>query len=624
MQIGSVKAAISLVGERINEEKPQPKKTQMKFSDLQKKPPSRAKELHVAMRDIGHLSENKKVAESVKAQAESELYTARMRVKDLTSRIEESNLKAKAQKYELEKLQKNWGGRADNLQYAQVMKELEFVKQELSKLKLERDSFLEEKLRAEKEFEASVSKFKFHSSTVEILRKEIEEANEEQVLVHLARIEAVKELEAIEAQRGAEASQFSVKLGRTRNRIKDMTQELDDAKELERKLATTTSDVNVTENELQLAKGMDQRDEKTELSVDNRIHQASEEESQTSRLSQSITEELDAAKKELALIRKEGFQLMASMDIIRDELKQVSEESAQLRTSEKKTDLLVRNLNSKLLRAKSKLENAYRAEDQAKTIVSNLSETLQKLQTETKAANKERELFSEEAASIRTEIQKTQNDNELAEVMLLAAMKELEVVKASEAIAHESLKSLTERIMKSRASASRHKSSITITKFEYEYLTSCAEGAKEIARKKVAAAQAWIEALRASEKEILVNTEAAKREIRELRLLEEQEVHRTEKSMKMEREIEEELYDLKQHHEKNPEATNMKLEKSLSRKSIKNSGSSTPTIRARSRRPSSPGTPLLNRSTSISIRKRRLVMPNLVKIFARKKTKNHL
>ncbi|XP_042500959.1 protein PLASTID MOVEMENT IMPAIRED 2-like isoform X2 [Macadamia integrifolia] len=623
MQIGSVKAAISLVGERINEEKPQPKKTQMKFSDLQK-PPSRAKELHVAMRDIGHLSENKKVAESVKAQAESELYTARMRVKDLTSRIEESNLKAKAQKYELEKLQKNWGGRADNLQYAQVMKELEFVKQELSKLKLERDSFLEEKLRAEKEFEASVSKFKFHSSTVEILRKEIEEANEEQVLVHLARIEAVKELEAIEAQRGAEASQFSVKLGRTRNRIKDMTQELDDAKELERKLATTTSDVNVTENELQLAKGMDQRDEKTELSVDNRIHQASEEESQTSRLSQSITEELDAAKKELALIRKEGFQLMASMDIIRDELKQVSEESAQLRTSEKKTDLLVRNLNSKLLRAKSKLENAYRAEDQAKTIVSNLSETLQKLQTETKAANKERELFSEEAASIRTEIQKTQNDNELAEVMLLAAMKELEVVKASEAIAHESLKSLTERIMKSRASASRHKSSITITKFEYEYLTSCAEGAKEIARKKVAAAQAWIEALRASEKEILVNTEAAKREIRELRLLEEQEVHRTEKSMKMEREIEEELYDLKQHHEKNPEATNMKLEKSLSRKSIKNSGSSTPTIRARSRRPSSPGTPLLNRSTSISIRKRRLVMPNLVKIFARKKTKNHL
>ncbi|XP_043698551.1 protein PLASTID MOVEMENT IMPAIRED 2 isoform X3 [Telopea speciosissima] len=559
------------------------------------------------MKDIGLFSKNRKVAESVKAQAESELYIARMRAKDLTSRIEKSNLKAKSHKYELEKLQKNWSGKADNHLYAQVMKELKFVKQELSKLKLERDSVLEEKLRAEKELEASVSRLKFHSSTVETLRKEIEEINEEQVLVHLARIEAVKELGAVEAQRGMEASQFSEKLERTRNRIKDITQELGNAEELESKLAATISDVEVLQNELQLVKTMDQRDEESQIS-----------------LLQSITEELDTAKKELARIKEVGYQLMASMDIIRDELKQVSEENAQLRTLEEKTVLLVQNQKSKLLEGKSKLEDAYRAEDKAKTIVFNLSETLQKLQTETKDANKERELFSEEAASIRTEIQKTESDSELAEVMLQAAMKELEVVKASEAIALESLKTSTEKIMKARALASQHNSSITITNFEYQYLTSCAKGAKEIADKKVVAAQAWIEALRASEKEILLNTETAKREIRELRLVEEQEIYRTEKSMKMKRDIEEEPHNWEQHHEKNPEAKNMKLEKALSRKSIKNNGSLTPTTRARLRRPSSPGTPLLNRSTSITIRKRRLVLPNLVKFFARKKTKNHL
>ncbi|XP_043698549.1 protein PLASTID MOVEMENT IMPAIRED 2 isoform X1 [Telopea speciosissima] len=575
------------------------------------------------MKDIGLFSKNRKVAESVKAQAESELYIARMRAKDLTSRIEKSNLKAKSHKYELEKLQKNWSGKADNHLYAQVMKELKFVKQELSKLKLERDSVLEEKLRAEKELEASVSRLKFHSSTVETLRKEIEEINEEQVLVHLARIEAVKELGAVEAQRGMEASQFSEKLERTRNRIKDITQELGNAEELESKLAATISDVEVLQNELQLVKTMDQRDEKTEQSGDFGIHEGREEESQISLL-QSITEELDTAKKELARIKEVGYQLMASMDIIRDELKQVSEENAQLRTLEEKTVLLVQNQKSKLLEGKSKLEDAYRAEDKAKTIVFNLSETLQKLQTETKDANKERELFSEEAASIRTEIQKTESDSELAEVMLQAAMKELEVVKASEAIALESLKTSTEKIMKARALASQHNSSITITNFEYQYLTSCAKGAKEIADKKVVAAQAWIEALRASEKEILLNTETAKREIRELRLVEEQEIYRTEKSMKMKRDIEEEPHNWEQHHEKNPEAKNMKLEKALSRKSIKNNGSLTPTTRARLRRPSSPGTPLLNRSTSITIRKRRLVLPNLVKFFARKKTKNHL
>ncbi|KAJ4960126.1 hypothetical protein NE237_020036 [Protea cynaroides] len=609
MQMGSVKAAISLFGEGFKEEKPQPEKIQMEFFDVQKKPPSRAKELHLAKRDMGLLNENREVAESVKVHAESELYTARMRVKDISSRIEESNLKAKSQKCEFEKLQKRQRhynglaftvGKAENHQYAQLMRELEFVKQELSKLKLERDSLLEEKLQAEKEFEASVSRLKSHSNTVETLSKEIEERNEEQVLVHLARIEAVKELGAIEAQRRIEVSLFSEKLGRTRNRIKDLTQELEYAKKLESKLAITTSDVNVLQNELELIKAMDQR----------------VEESQTSKLLQSITEELETAKKELASIKEGGFQLMACMDIIREELKQVSEENDRRKTTEEKTDMLVQNLNSKLFRAKSKLEAAHTDKDKAKLIVSNLSETFQKLQADAKAAKEEREFFSEEAATIRTEIQKTERESDLAEDMLEDAMMELVAVKASEAMAFESLKAIAEKIMKARAQSSQYKSTITIPKFEYEYLISCAKGAKELADKKVAAAQAWTEALRASEKEILMNTEAAKREISELRLVEEPEEYKTEKSMKVKTEIEEE-----QQHEK---PTNVQLEKALPRKSIKDNGSSTPTRRPRPLRSNSTGSRHLNRSTTFTIKKRRKVMPNLVKFFGSKKTKNHL
>ncbi|XP_043694773.1 protein PLASTID MOVEMENT IMPAIRED 2-like isoform X2 [Telopea speciosissima] len=525
MQIGSGKTVVGLYAERMNEENPQRKKTQMAFSDVQKST-SRAKELHLAKRDIGLLNENRMVAESVKDQAESELYSARMRVKGLTSRIEESNLKAKAQKCEVEKLQKQGKHdnvltvtfrKADDYQYAQVMRELEFVKQKLSKLKLERDSVLEAKLLADKEFEDSFSRLKSHSSTVESLMKEIEEINEEQILVQLARIEAVKELGTIEAQREAKASHFSEKLERIRNRIKDTTQELDHAKELESELAITISDVDVLQNELKLVKAMKER----------------VEEPQTSRLLQPITGELDAAKKELARIREEEFQLMASMDIIRDELQHVSEESTQLRTLEENADLLLRSLNSKLFRGKSKLKAAFTAEEKAKTIVSNLSATLQQLQAEAKAANRERELVSEEAASIRTEIQETESKNGLAEDMLQAAMKELEAVKASEAITLERLKALREKTLKARASESQHKSSVTISTFEYEYLTSCAEGAKEIADKKIVAAQAWTDALKASEKEILINCETAQREIRELMPVKKQEVYRTEKSMKV-------------------------------------------------------------------------------------------
>ena len=42
----------------------------------------------------------------------------------------------------------------------------------------------------------------------------------------------------------------------------------------------------------------------------------------------SITKELETTKKELAAIREEGFQYTSSMDIRRNELKHVTEETA--------------------------------------------------------------------------------------------------------------------------------------------------------------------------------------------------------------------------------------------------------------------------------------------------------
>lgn len=55
---------------------------------------------------------------------------------------------------------------------------------------------------------------------------------------------------------------------------------------------------------------------------------------------------------------------------------------------------------------------------------------------------------------------------------------------------------------------------MTISIFEYEYLKWRAAGGKEIADIKVVAAQAWLEALKAIAKEILMKTEIAHRELR--------------------------------------------------------------------------------------------------------------
>ena len=91
-------------------------------------------------------------------------------------------------------------------------------------------------------------------------------------------------------------------------------------------------------------------------------------------------------------------------------------------------------------------------------------------------------------------------------------------MKSSEALALEKLKILTENAMKERISnLTKPSSLIIISKFEYEYLRNHAGKANEIAEKKVEAAKAWVEAVRASEKEIMMKTKIAAAEAREKR-----------------------------------------------------------------------------------------------------------
>ncbi|KAF6175208.1 hypothetical protein GIB67_037563 [Kingdonia uniflora] len=93
--------------------------------------------------------------------------------------VQQANSKAKGKTWALA------NDTADDSQYTQVMRELELIKQELTKLKREMDYVLDQKSLAE-------CKNKSLIFSTEVLRDEIEEANEEQVLVELARIEAVK------------------------------------------------------------------------------------------------------------------------------------------------------------------------------------------------------------------------------------------------------------------------------------------------------------------------------------------------------------------------------------------------------------------------------------------------
>ncbi|KAF3444304.1 hypothetical protein FNV43_RR13994 [Rhamnella rubrinervis] len=600
--------------------------------------------------DIDRYKEMRSVADSSKAQAGSELSNAEDTMKDLSSLIREANIKTKAQKDEIEKLKKSRRlgeqalavGVSENSKHAEVLKELEIVKQELSTLRLDMAAVSEEKSRKEKQTEALGLKILSYSRTVEAIMKEIEEVNEEQVLVELARIEALKECRDIEAQREKEANQFSCEIEQTREKVKEVIEMIGQSKELESKLAGTLTDIDVLENELRLVKEMDKKVRRNESLRRSDANFHREEDLDASLLLKSIRKELEAAKKKLASVREEGFQYMASMDIVRNELKHVTAEISQLKKIEEKSDLPVKNLNSKLLRAKSKLEVVSAAEEKARSIVSNLLLTLEQLKTEAEVANKEKDLLLKEAATIKAEIQDTESNIDLTEERLQATMLELEAVKSLESLALENLKSLTENAMRSRACAPKHNnSSITISKFEYEYLIGHAVGAEETADRKVSAAQAWVEAIKASEKENLIKIDIAQREITKMRIEEEQEAFRIARSNSAKRMVEGELQNWRRRREKNSLPENMQL--SFPRKSMKvnanltpsrkgnsnftpsrkgngsvtplskTSADSTPSKRAKFRKSASPS------ARHITIKKRTKVVLNLAKLFSGKR-----
>lgn len=584
----------------------------------------------MARKEIERFRENKRVAESLKIEAESELSDAKITVRTLSSLVNESKSKAKGKMQDLEDLRKPEKqedvGSAEKYQYAEVVRELELVKQELTKLKLDMASVLEEKSRAKKEIVAANSKIWSYGSSADSLRKEIEEANEEQVLVELARIEAINELAAIEAQREKEASEFSSAMETNRKKKSDIIQEIEVSRDLEVKLSVTTSDIAMLQKELKLAKKIDRSVQRNNSLKHPKGGFGRQEGSETSPTLQSVTKELEAAKKELASVKEEGFQFMSSMDVIREELKHITEETARLKETEENSDPTVKNLNFKLLRAQSKLDSISKAEEKARAIVSNLTTALEQLKTEAVTVKKERELIREETARINAEIQKTDAEIDLNEERLQSAMKELESVKYSEAIALEKLQAMTEFTMSARASASEKNSSIFISKFEYEYLTRQAVGAEEVADKMVAAAQAWIEALKASEKEILMQTEVAQREIRELRMEEEVQVLRTERSLSATNAVEGELQNwrLKRQRSKGRRSESMQTRMRLPRKSIKDKGNLTPEKGAKLRKSDSPAIRDVPRSASVTLRKRKKVMPNLAKFFVRKRKENDL
>ncbi|CAD5191571.1 unnamed protein product [Musa acuminata subsp. malaccensis] len=584
--IGTGKAAIGLSGERVFGGKPDKINGQIfPQEDLSGK----TRELHQAKADISRRNETKNSAQRERERAESELSQARLMAKELASRIEESNARARAQRSELQPMRKMEKSQED-LEYDSVLQELDKAKKELSRLKLN-------------ESEACSSKAMAYSRSVAELKKKVDEADEEHVLVELARMEAEREFRDTEARRAAEADQFAKSIEIAKKRIKELQRELNRSKDLEMKLRITNSDVNVLQGEMELVRAME-RSYQTDLA--SKANKKREEDSDAKTALESAEAELKAAKQELATIKEESFQFMISMDHIREELMRTAAETSGLKKLEKRAETNIQHLNSKLLKAKSKLEAATVAEERTKAIVSNLSAALQQMKTEIETSKKEKQLIDEETKSIRDEIDMTDSGIRSAEERLYTSMEELEAAKASEAMALRKLSNVAHRTMRNRALSIPHSSTVTISRSEFEYLGQQAAAAQVVATKKVEAAQAWVEALAAEEKEILMKAEFIEKEIKRSRTGEVMELHKTQKSSA----VEEEPNELGHSEEEEESAVPAKP-----RKSTRENGMAASSRRITVRRLSTSSATRNARSPSFTIKKRKKVMPNLLKFL---------
>uniref|UniRef100_A0ACD5TE26 Uncharacterized protein n=1 Tax=Avena sativa TaxID=4498 RepID=A0ACD5TE26_AVESA len=231
---------------------------------------------------------------------------------------------------------------------------------------------------------------------------------------------------------------------------------------------------------------------------------------------QAAEAELDMARAELESFKEESQQFTAPMMRARAEAARLAEEIDRLEGQEKKARAQVRQLDAVLRDAKSELAAVTAADEMAGEILSELKAALRRVDEETEAAEKEKALTEQENGCAIADAESVGAEIAASEHRIRASVRELEAAREAEAAATGKLMDAVESARWARASAvSQRSGNVTIPRFEYEYLAGRAEVVRAVADKKVAAAEAWVEARRAGEKEMIMRTEAIERELRE-------------------------------------------------------------------------------------------------------------
>ncbi|KAG9448583.1 hypothetical protein H6P81_008548 [Aristolochia fimbriata] len=507
----SVKAARSLFGEGASvTDSPTLKRPKTPASN--EKVFVKETELHLALKVLNKFKEQLKNAEITRTQALSELEKAKRTVEELTQKLKtvteskESALKAtEAAKNEAKLLEDRssadekddaaWKQELDNVreQYAAAISELDVAKQELRKIRQDFDASISAKVSAYKQTEGAELAAAANMDKASELSKEIALVQDSLAHVKLACVQAQEEQARIVTEKDAQKKSSILALEEIHKKLDTLKKEFDPemARSLEEKLAETTTEVGVVELELQKLKLADLESVNT------------------------VTSELDDAKGTLQKVVEEESTLRNLVDSLKQEIESVKKEHSEMKEKEAEAESVAGNLHVRLRKTKSELELAMAAEAKARGSSEELMTTLQQLSVECQNAKKEAEKLKKEAEELKREAEAARVALTETEKKLEVALREAEGAKASEAIALDQIKILSEKTNAFRASTSEYAAQITISKDEHETLSKKVDESNSLAEMKVAAALAQVEAVRASENEALKRLEVLEKEIEE-------------------------------------------------------------------------------------------------------------
>ncbi|CAN1180543.1 WEB family protein At5g55860 [Linum perenne] len=488
----SVKDAVTLFGEgAFSGERPAIKKSKPQSAE---RALAKETQLHVAQKDLNKLMGQLNNAEATKGQALVELEKAKRTVDVLTKKLNTVNeakelaMKAtEAAKFQVEQIKETKNRPADGArlqdlesareQYLTVFSELDVAKQELRKLRQESDASLSAKLAAINQASEAVYAAKVNVEKVSELSKEISSIQESIGQVKLASLQTQQDQEKIFTEKDLQKQSYKATLEATANKLLALKNEFDPelAQNLEKQLTETMGEISGLQEQMDSAKISDLnsvKDVTSELDgAKESLQKVLKEESSLRSLVESLKLELETVKKEhLELKEKETEteaiagnlhvklrkckselesaiaeeskargaseemittlnQLSVEAENARKEAQEMKKEAEELKKEAEATRIELEEADKKLKIALEEAEEAKTAETRALDQIKSLSERTSAARASTSESGANITISKDEFDALS---RKVKGSDELAEMKVAAAVAQVEAVKASE------------------------------------------------------------------------------------------------------------------------------------------------------------------------------------------------